>query len=107
MQIQNLFRDLPALEEGEWCETLLTCRQVVIERIASSERVAPTLYDQVQDEWVCLLQGAADLWIDGESVTLVAGDSLFIPAHRPHRVLRTSGDPPCLWLAVHIHPSEV
>jgi len=107
MKIQNLFRNLPQLDAGEAFETLLTCRHVVIERISSSERVEPTLYDQVQDEWVCLLQGEADLWIDGDRVTLVAGDSLFIPAHRPHRVLRTSGEPPCIWLAVHIHPQEV
>lgn len=107
MKIQNLFRNLPELDQGESFETLLTCRNVVIERIASSARVEPTLYDQRQDEWVCLLQGEADLWIDGDQVTLVAGDALFIPAHRPHRVLRTSGEPPCVWLAVHIHPSEV
>ncbi len=49
MKIQNLFRDLPQLDAGEAFETLLTCRNVVIERISSSERVEPTLYDQVQD----------------------------------------------------------
>jgi len=33
-----------------------------------------------------------------------AGDHLFIPAHTRHRVLATSEEPRCLWLAVHIDP---
>jgi cupin 2 domain-containing protein len=33
---------------------------------------------------------------------LSAGDALFIPAHTRHRVTATAGDPPCIWLAVHI-----
>jgi cupin 2 domain-containing protein len=51
-----------------------------------------------------LLQGYAELWIAGECVTLNAGDYCFIPAHVPHRVVRTSSDPRCLWLAIHIQP---
>jgi cupin 2 domain-containing protein len=33
---------------------------------------------------------------------LVKCDSLFIPARTPHRVMSTSGDPPCVWVAVHM-----
>jgi cupin 2 domain-containing protein len=51
-----------------------------------------------------LLQSTATLDLAGESLTLVAGDCLLIPAHTPHRVLSTSAEPRCLWLAVHLHP---
>jgi cupin 2 domain-containing protein len=100
----NLFADLTVLDSGEVFDELLHCRNVRIERIASSPAPDSVLYDQVQDEWVCLLRGEAELWIDGATVTLRTGDYRFIPAHVPHRVLRTSADPQALWLAVHIDP---
>ena len=102
MKSGNLFECLVAIREGESFEELGRCRNVRIERILSSDRPEPTLYDQDQDEWVCLLQGEAELWIDGERLILRSGDYRFIPAHVPHRVLRTSSEPPCLWLAIHI-----
>jgi len=98
----NLFAALPALNDGEVFEEILRCRNVRVERIVSSARPDPTLYDQRQDEWVCLLQGEAELWVAGQSIRLEPGDHCFIPAHTPHRVLRTSTDPTCVWLAVHI-----
>ena len=101
MQIKNLFEDGEKLAEGEVCEELL--RNVVIERIHSSERVPPRLYEQPQDEWVMLLRGSARLAIGTEVLELRAGDTVFIPARAAHRVLRTSRDPQCVWLAVHIH----
>ncbi len=100
----NLFSDLSVPPEGEVFEDLLRWRHLQIERILSSDRPDTCLYDQAQDEWVCLLQGEATLWIAGETLQLRAGDYRFIPAHTPHRVLRTSCQPPCLWLAVHLHP---
>jgi cupin 2 domain-containing protein len=102
----NLYERLPEIEDGEAFEELLRCGNVHIERISSSERPDSDLYDQGHDEWFCLLQGEAELWIDGETVTLRAGDYRFIPAHVPHRVLKTSARPRCLWLAVHIHGFE-
>jgi cupin 2 domain-containing protein len=101
----NLFRDLPALATGESFEEILASRHVRIERIVSSDRPEPTLYDQDADEWICLLQGEAELWIAGEIVPLHSGDHRLIPAHTPHRVCRTSTHPPCIWLAVHLSPS--
>jgi cupin 2 domain-containing protein len=99
----NLFATSAAPSSGERFEEVLRCRNVRVERILSSDRPEPTLYVQEHDEWVCLLQGDAELWLDGEPVVLRAGDHVFIPARTPHRVLRTSGEPPCLWLALHIH----
>lgn len=98
----NLYRDLPVPPTGESFEDLLRLGQVRIERIASSPSPDPVLYDQTQDEWVLLLQGEARLWLDGTELTLVAGDHVLIPAHCTHRVLATSAEPHCLWLAVHI-----
>lgn len=100
----NLLENLPEILVGESFQMLLACRNVQIERIVSSDAPETVLYDQVQDEWVLLVQGEADLWIDGGQVTMRAGDFRFIPAHTPHRVLRTSTAPRCIWLAVHIHP---
>ena len=104
MRSGNLFEDLPEIASGEVFEDLLCQGNVRIERIFSSDQPDSMLYDQIQDEWVCLLQGSAELWIAGESVSLNAGDYRFIPAHVPHRVVRTSSDPRCLWLAIHIQP---
>lgn len=103
----NLFEALPEPTDGEVFEDLLRCRRLQIERIVSSDRPDSSCYDQPQDEWVCLLQGAATLWIAGAMVDLKAGDYHFIPAHTPHRVVRTSHQPRCLWLAVHLHPDAL
>lgn len=100
----NLFKHPPAPVEGEVFEDLLRCRNLRIERILSSACPDGGLYDQAQDEWVCLLRGEATLWIDGETLKLRAGDYRFIPARTPHRVLSTSRDPACLWLAIHLMP---
>lgn len=99
---RNLFSDLPQPAEGEVFEDLLHLGPVRIERIVSSGLPDPVLYDQPQDEWVLLLQGEAKVWLDGQVLTLAAGDSLLIPALTPHRVLSTSVEPTCVWLAVHI-----
>lgn len=98
----NLFAALPTLREGEAFEEILRCHNVRLERIVSSHRPDPTLYDQAEDEWVCLLQGEAELWVAGQTIRLEPGAHCFIPAHTPHRVVRTSAEPPCIWLAVHI-----
>lgn len=100
----NLLADLPRPAAGEVFEDLLRRGPVLIERIVSSSLPEPVLYDQPQDEWVLLLQGEARLWLAGEVVGLKAGDSLLIPARTPHRLLSTSADPLCVWLAVHIAP---
>ncbi len=101
-QSGNFLASLPAPLEGEVFEDILRCRNVRIERIVSSDRPDPTPYDQDHDEWVCLLQGDAELWIAGATVSLKTGDYCFIPAHTPHRLVRTSSRPRCVWLAVHI-----
>ena len=104
MEKQNLFANLPELADGESFQEVIRQGNVVIERIVSSDRPEETTYDQPQDEWVLLLQGRATLEVAGKAVDLAAGDYLLIPAHTVHRVLSTSTEPKCVWLAVHLHP---
>lgn len=101
-RVSNLYADLPAPITGEVFDTLLQGRKLRIERIVSSAEPEPILYDQPQDEWVLLLRGQATLMVGDDRIELVAGDHLFIPAHTLHRVLTTSAEPRCIWLAVHL-----
>jgi len=98
----NLFCDLPEPATGEVFETLLQSQGVMVERITSSSTPEDTSYEQPADEWVCLLQGEAELTVAGERIRMRAGDFLHLPARTPHRVLLTSEDPRCVWLAVHL-----
>lgn len=104
MPIANLFHDSQPPAEGERFDTLLSHRNLQIERILSSSRIESVDYVQEQDEWVLLARGEASMTIAGESVELTAGDHLFLAAGTPHRVERTSEG--ALWLAIHLHPSN-
>ena len=100
----NLFEQLPVDRSQEVFETLAARGDVRIERIVSSGQSSPGSgwYDQARDEWVIVLRGAATIeFEDGSGVDLAEGDYLNIPAHRKHRVARTSADPATIWLAVH------
>ncbi len=98
----NLFHDLPETGEGEVFEELLRVDGFRLERIVSSDRPDPAPYDQGWDEWVRLLTGEAELEVEGETIVLQPGDHLHLPAHAVHRVIRTSREPRCIWLAVHL-----
>lgn len=99
----NIFRDIPLNMSDEACETLLRSDDARIERIVSSAHASPDgfWYDQDQSEWVIVLQGAARLLINDETIELTVGDYIFIPAHTRHRVEWTTPDEPTIWLAVH------
>jgi cupin 2 domain-containing protein len=103
MNIFQLPTSLPIATAPEVFETLHDSKNIKIERIISTGQVSESWYDQEQDEWVCLLQGKARLLFDhdqGETIKLSAGDTLFIPKHRLHRVVYTSVQPACIWLAI-------
>ena len=100
----NIFKLPSSLPSEESFETLISGKDILIERIISTGQTTPSgqWYDQEQDEWVILLQGEAELsYANGKKINLKAGDYLFIPAHQKHRVEYTSYEPPCIWLAVH------
>jgi cupin 2 domain-containing protein len=85
---------------GESFTPLLEKEKVKILRIVSSETPDNILYNQEEDEWVVLLEGSATLEMADRRIELKRGDTLFIPARTPHRVLRTEAG--TLWIAVHI-----
>ncbi len=100
--IRNLFADIPRDLPDELFTTLLSARDVRIERIVSLGQASPEgfWYDQDQNEWVIVLQGAARLQFADRVVELKTGDFVNIPAHQKHRVEWTTPDEPTIWLAV-------
>lgn len=101
----NIFDTTECSEREETFQDLLSgTGGFRLERIVSTGQSSPPgfWYAQKEDEWVVLLQGEARLsWEDGTATLLRAGDTLFIAAHRKHRVEETTKEPPCVWLAVH------
>jgi len=98
----NLFADIPVANFEELHETLHSHGKCRIERIVSCGQASPPgfWYDQAEEEWVVVLQGAARLMCDDRMVDLKPGDFLHIPAHQRHRVEWTTPDEPTIWLAV-------
>ena len=62
----NLLTELPDAADAEHFETLVETPEVRIERIVSRGQRTPaeTWLDQDWDEWVLLLQGAAELLLE-------------------------------------------
>ena len=98
----NLLAHPSATSEQESIDVLFEAVALRVERIVSRGQPSPRgfWYDQPNDECVVLIKGTATLFFgDDEMINLAPGDYLLIPAHRKHRVERTSED--ALWLAVH------
>lgn len=103
--IQRLLLDLPAEGVGEHLQTLLSRSGLRLERIVSDGQVSPPgfWYEQPEDEWVVLLQGAATLeYADATKIDLTVGDALLIPAECRHRVAYTAAR--TVWLALFLPP---
>jgi quercetin dioxygenase-like cupin family protein len=98
--VGKLFTPRAVPSEGERMVELARIGGTTIEAILSSADPDTHPYDQPHDEWVVLLDGSAELDVDGEHVSLVGGDWLLLPARTPHRVLTTSAG--ARWLAVHV-----
>jgi cupin 2 domain-containing protein len=85
LPITNIFARIPSDLPEELVETLLDAKGIRIERIVS-----------------CGHASSADFWHDQEQpVELNPEDFIHIPAHRKHRVERTTPKEPTVWLAVH------
>lgn len=106
--VENIFNNIPQQLPDELFQTLLSKDQIKIERIISKGHAstANDWYDQIQDEWIILLEGQAKLQFKKESsaVILNPGDYLYIPAHSKHRVHWTDPNKQTIWLAIHIYP---
>ena len=87
-------------KSGENFSTLLKHKNIKINRIVSSSNVKPVKYIQEEDEWLVLLEGEATLHIEDKEKILTKGETLFIPAKVPHKVLKTNDG--TVWLTVHI-----
>ena len=96
----NIF-DLPQLPLQEELTTILTQAPTArIERIVSTGQVSGW-YDQVETEFVLLLEGHAEIEFENKtSIALQKGDYVIIKPHERHRVSYTSVEPPCVWLCV-------
>ena len=101
----NIFDRIGILgKEAEFFEDLCQYKNVRIERIVSRGQSSPEegYYDQDWMEIVLVVQGEARLEIEGEVCTLALGEWRVLGPHVKHRVIETSRDPACVWLAIHI-----
>ncbi len=87
-------------KNGEIITTLFEHKNIKINRIVSSATFESMEYIQNEDEWVFVVKGKATLLVQKNKIILTMGESLFIPAFTPHRVLNTQHD--TLWIAIHI-----
>lgn len=102
MIIENFFNDIPLNLSKEILEPILTNKNIRIERIVSTGQCSPPdfWYDQIENEFVLLLKGSAELEFENEIKKLISGDYLIIPAHQKHRIKSTSQTEPTIWLAI-------
>ncbi len=101
---QTLYPDSNESENENGNDNVESKGGIQIERIISTGHITPEgrWLEQEKNEWVVLIKGNAEiLFFDERKFLLNAGDHLFIPAGVKHRVIRTSSDPGCIWLAVH------
>ncbi|HOY30912.1 MAG TPA: cupin domain-containing protein [Bacteroidales bacterium] len=99
----NIYNSHASTSREEVINTLLSGKNIKIEQIISSGQTSPAegWFDQMQHEWVLLLQGEAQLEFEKKLIKhLHRGDFLLIPPHCKHKVVYTSTDPSCIWLAV-------
>lgn len=98
----DLFRDVPQSAPSELFDVLVKSEKLSIERIVSTGQVSQNWYNQDENEFCCVLKGAAELLVEGNdnAVRMNAGDSVMIPAHVRHRVSWTDQSQPTVWLAV-------
>jgi len=105
MKIKNIFEiDDILTQESEVFESILVKEDLKIERIVTLKPYDKPgeWYDQEKDEWVLLLQGNAALEFEGqEIIELKAGDYIFIPSRKKHRIKHSSSHTKCIWMAIH------
>lgn len=96
--MNNLFEIPQKKSSEEWVEMLAQTGGFRIEKIVSTGQTS-RWYDQQEDEWVCVVEGEAELKFEqGDTVRLRRGEHVMIPRRTKHRVSYTSD--PCIWLCV-------
>jgi cupin 2 domain-containing protein len=101
----NLLSNIPATLPEELTTVLQEGNSVRIERIISTGHRSPEgfWYDQPENEWVMVLQGAARLQFEDRVVELVSGDSISIPAHQKHQPIQDAEGTTARSPAGHLH----
>jgi len=102
--MNNIFKNIPQNLDLEVFNELFSNDVLKIERIISKGHISPEhgWYEQAQNEWLILLQGAATLTFeDNHQLHLKPGDYLNIPAKQKHKVSWTDPDIESIWLTVH------
>ncbi len=100
----NIYGNIPDKLKEELFERIIENENLKLERIVSDNHSTKEnfWYDQEKNEFVLLLKGSAQLkFDDGKDTTLLPGDYLVIPAHKKHRVEKTSSKEKTFWLALH------
>lgn len=100
---KNFFDNIPDDLQDEMIEVLINSDIIRVERIISYNQSSPEnfWYDQNENEFVIVLQGSGNLrFEDGTEITLNKYDYLIIPAHKKHRVEKTSANEKTIWLAI-------
>jgi cupin 2 domain-containing protein len=88
---------------------LLKNNNCLIEKIISTGQATNEneWLEEDKDEWVILMQGDSELeFFNGKKYKMKAGDYLLISSNTKHRVVSTSTNPPCIWLAIHIKSNK-
>ncbi len=105
---RRLLAPVDSALSDEWVEILARRPGLRIERIVSLGHSSPDgfWYDQDEDEWILVVDGAARLELEGQQgvIELGPGDFLEIPARTRHRVAWTDPGRPTVWLAVFLAP---
>lgn len=105
MEVKNIFSNILQSVPEEIFENLTSSKNCKIERIISRGHttLAKKWYNQDKNEFVLILQGNAELLFEekNELVKMKEGDYVNIPAHKKHRVEKTSTEKETIWLVIH------
>jgi len=94
----NLYKhQIPQI--GENFFTIFKDKNITVKKIVSSDIIEDKLYIQEQNEYVFVIKGKADLEVNNKKITLNSGDSIFLKAKTPHRILSVQKG--TIWLAIY------
>jgi len=98
--MDNIYNISSPIEGKESIKKLYKTDKVSIEYIRSNNCLLSEWYCQDEDEWLVLFEGEAVLEVEGKTVRLQRGDTLFIGAQQRHQIISTSSN--AQWLTVHM-----
>lgn len=94
----NLFENINFSPLGEILDIIYDDKNIRVERIVSLNQVTE-YYDQDELELVFLLEGSANIEIEGNIINLKRGDFLKISPHSIHKVISQKN---AIWLCIFV-----